>query len=137
MNNWPQAFMAISNGGVSFAQDHVGNGGGIWACKMDAGLTKGMLLDLFEARKEFKLNLMSPSETDPMKVVNERAAFLRNYWPEMNQEWNPILIDIMRFIRFVDEPLTIISDAFPRIIPSRADGCEVDWQYTQFANYTN
>lgn len=132
-------FLSLFAGTVAaFAQDKIGNGGGLWACvAQDNTVTKGMLVDLYEARSEFGLRLIASAESDPLAIVHERADFIKKYWPEMNQEWALVLEMVLAKLQFVDGPLEEVHDSFYRTMPAASEGCASGWRYTQFANFTN
>ncbi len=118
-----------------WAGDKVGNGGGLWTCSQGHNLTRGILVDLYEAQEEFGLNLISSFENDPMQIVQERSNFVRMNLTEYSVQWNRILSESFKKIRLVNSELIIVEDSLFRIKPSAAS-CSNDWVYTQFANYT-
>ncbi|MBO9668321.1 MAG: hypothetical protein J7501_16085 [Bdellovibrio sp.] len=117
--------------------DKVGNGGGLWVCQdKNQKVLKASLVDLYEARHEFGLTLIKPSETDPRKIAEERRAFLIKNLPEYGTAWSPIMDATLAKIRYVDSLLETINDALYRIKPLPKD-CAGKWKYEQFANFTN
>lgn len=120
----------------SQAGDKVGNGGGLWTCSIQQNLQSGMLVDLYEAEEEFSLPLISTTEIDPMKIVDERLTYIQSNLPSFHWMWNQVLSDSLQKINFVNSELTIVDDALYRVKPLSST-CSSGWVYTQFANYTN
>jgi len=122
----------------SFAQDKIGNGGGVWACvEPDQSISSGMLVDLFEARNEFGLNTPSLQGSDPLKLAQDKADFLATQWPARGAAWATILANTLQRIHFVNSDLIVVDDALVRTKPQASQGCAQGWQYVQFANFTN
>lgn len=122
---------------VQFVQagDKVGNGGGLWTCTANQIFQHGMLVDLYEAEEEFSLQLISISQTDPMKIVEERNLYFKQNLPAYFYNWDKVLTDSIKKIHYVSAELTIVDDSLFRVKPLSTT-CSSGWIYTQFANYT-
>lgn len=116
--------------------DKVGNGGGLWVCSSNRELQKALLIDLYEAEEEFGLSLISYLEADPMKIVRERSEFIRLELAAYSAAWNRILAESLSKIRMINSELIVVDDALFRVKPPK-NSCDQEWQYVQFANYTN
>lgn len=124
----------------TLAGDKVGNGGGLWTCSvqqnLQINLQSGMLVDLYEAEVEFSLPLITTTELDPMKIVEERLSYIQSNLPGYYWMWNQVLADSRQKIHFVNSELTIVDDALYRVKPLSST-CPSGWVYSQFANFTN
>lgn len=118
--------------------DKIGNGGGLWVCKVRDEMRSAELVDLFEAREEFHWNPQTFLPTDNYrKIYNEKSQ-----WIFSNVRWLHDQIDF--FLRHVDDKksfvnarLRPIEDNLHRLLP-REDSCTGGvWSYEQFANFTN
>ncbi len=118
------------------AGDKIGNGGGIWACyASDKSLQKGLLIDFFELKNEFALELIQSAKTDPMEIVKDRMNFAEQNLPGLNNTLKAYISDTLDNLRFIDSELLMVDDGLFRIKPSRSS-CATEWKYEQFANYT-
>lgn len=120
----------------AFAGDRIGNGGGLWMCKVGNSFQNGMLVDLYEAQEEFDLTLIPNQNSDAISTARARLDYIMFNLPEYHMQWAPVYTEVLQKIRLVLSELTVIDDALFRIKPL-ASTCAGEWQYTQFANYTN
>jgi len=120
---------------TTFAGDKIGNGGGIWSCSKNNKLQIGYLVDLFEAREEFRYPLITPVGTDPNEIANGVMARIKISWPELYGKVYPHMVEVLANFRVVNEALTEIPDSDPRGRPL-PEACEYgSWEYLQIANY--
>lgn len=120
----------------AFAGDKIGNGGALWACiSADKTLQSTELVDLYEAQKEFGLTIFATLETDPFKIVQNRAGLVNRLSLKQSRNLLNTLNEVLANLKYIDGELNIVNDADYRVIPSAAS-CLGPWQYTQFANYT-
>lgn len=125
--------------GISHAQagDKVGNGGGLWACvSPDQQISKGTLVDLYEARTEFGLILITSAESNPLNIVKERETYLRSNFNLYLREWSLALSEVLEKMRLVEAELEKVDDALFRMRPLPST-CAGTWNYIQFANFTH
>ena len=121
------------------AGPRVGNGGGTWVCQEKSGPMRWMqLVDLFEAKNEYGLELIITPATDPWSLLRERMDYLRQNIPAVAEL---LVIDedgLRTAVRMVPEKngLTRIDDDEVRVRP-RPESCQGGiLYYGQLANFT-
>lgn len=120
----------------AMAGDKIGNGGGLWACRTPEGIVRAELVDLFEAREEFKLDLKNFGKESVDEIVRERLAYVRGALPDLYEEWVSHFEYVLNHRQLVNARLRPIEDSLYRIEPVAATCPEGSWEYTQFANFT-
>jgi len=116
--------------------DRIGNGGGLWSCEVAGEMRSGMLVDLYEAVKEFELTIIPNRPTPPMEQVTERMNYFRQAWPELMQQLAPSFEVVLKNKKETDERLAVVDDALNRFEPNPANCFGGEWKYRQFANFT-
>lgn len=121
----------------SWAGDKVGNGGGLWTCfTKDKEISHGVLVDLYEAKVEFGLNIPADEQSRPMDIVKKKADLLRFRDTYLYSIFSPEVDNVMQKIRLVSSELVVVDDALFRLKPHYST-CSMPWEYVQFANFTN
>ncbi|MBS1972591.1 MAG: hypothetical protein JSU04_19950 [Bdellovibrionales bacterium] len=117
------------------AGDKIGNGGGLWACYNAKGeLLHGMLVDLYEAKAEFQLTTIQDSSLDVVQIIYNRGNIVSGL--KKGRQLLQTMDEVLRNDKYVNVELSLVNDAFYRIIPPASSCAEGKWKYTQFANYT-
>lgn len=118
------------------AGDKIGNGGGLWSCQKDETFLGGMLVDLFEAREEFKYNVMpQPPGMDPMQVANLILKKLESDFPALLTDLRPHWNEVLDKKIFVNAKIIEIPDSLKRIEPLPTYCPNGKWSYLQVANF--
>jgi len=131
--------LAILLATASFAKagDKIGNGGGIWTCETPQGvLVRAQLVDLFEAKNEFGLQIPPMPNLMAQDIAKQKASVLRGKNALLTEKVNFHLNEVLKKSRFVNAILQKIDDALFRIVPLPNTCTEGQWEYLQFANFT-
>lgn len=118
------------------AGDKIGNGGGLWACRAPDRIVRAELVDLFEAREEFKLNLKAFGKKSADEILREQLVYVRSALPDLYDEWISHFNYALKNRQLVNAKLRPIEDSLYRIEPAAQTCPEGKWEYTQFANFT-
>lgn len=122
---------------IARAGDKIGNGGGIWACTTTQGvLVRAELVDLFEAKNEFGLQIPTVPNLLAQDIAKQKASILRGKNTLLTDKVNFHLNEVLKKSRFVNAILQKIDDALFRIVPLPNTCKEGQWEYLQFANFT-
>lgn len=117
------------------ASEHeIGNGGGAWAC-WDGELRWMKLVDLYEGRGEFGLEIIEPGAhySDIIRQIRGRLSALNQYVASgINRNLDSVLMQIMS----VDGQLEYIDDVRYRVRPPADECLSGEIRYIQLANYT-
>jgi len=116
--------------------DKIGNGGGLWACMVGGEIKKAELVDLFEARAEFNLNVPLREDLTPFQIFEERQA-----WTKTNLSW--LYTKLAFYFNYVNQHHSLadgilrpVDDSLYRLVPRPEECADGEWSYRQFANFT-
>lgn len=130
-------FMMTFFSALVLAGPRVGNGGGGWACYQDHSLQWIKLVDLYEAKNEYGLNLLNfegASFESIYKKIYDRLNQAKHLYPH-NLYLH--LSNVKKQMRLVaSAELTLIEDAHFRIFPGVSDCPGGKVTYLQLANFT-
>lgn len=134
------AFMALYTASAFAGGDTgVGNGGGVWTCRSKGTheLRWVQLVDLFEARNEFQLNIPFKGDLSMEALIDavERKIFRadKDYYAAFEEH----LDGVRARIKFIDDTeLTVINDSLYRGKPAPETCKRGDITYEQLGNYT-
>lgn len=138
MKQFAVAAMAVVLFSFAARADRVGNGGGVWACVEPSGaIRSAMLVDLYEAQKEFQLFIPGGGiGQTPQEIYQARKAWLLQNIPWTTQLTSSFA-QVEKSVTMVDAGLVVIDDSLFRIRPLETECPGGRWDYTQFANYTS
>ncbi len=125
--------------GLQARADGAGNGGGAWACRNKDQLQTirwVKFVDLYEAEKEFPLQLKTFGSRDYQKIVDAQKARLFSVNKNLYERLRPYFEEVEDNIREVDVDLEIIDDALYRVYPPARDCLGGTIKYIQLANFT-
>lgn len=122
----------------SYAGDKIGNGGGLWVCSSPQKEPLfAELVDLFEARVHEKLSLFALNEQKSViQNVGNLAEDFRKGIPELSEVWGLSLQVVLNRMNLVEAELEKINDV-DNLIRPLPSSCKGNWDYVQFANFTN
>lgn len=130
--------------GLSMAQamagEGAGNGGGAWVCQNQDQLKTirwARLVDLYEAEKEFLLELKTFGDRNFQEIVDIQKFRLFSIDKNLYEALIPHFDDVEASIRKVDVDLEVIEDSLYRVRPPARACAKGDVNYIQLANYTN
>ncbi len=116
----------------------VGNGGVIWSCAdrvNGATFYRGVLTDLFEAKEQYKWNLIADPGGDPIDLYNQRKAWLEQSLPKMYEALKTRFAYVEEHQTFVNAELESTKD-FNNAIKPLASSCpEGLWTPVNIANF--
>ena len=130
-----RAFAGKGEGG------NVGNGGGVWVCQNldQIGTVRwARLVDLFEGRVEFKMNI--PEESAALSyedIVKQKRMRIFMADRDLYEVLDPYFDKVAKNIDPVDAELEIVNDALYRIKPHKKYCALGKITYVQLANYTS
>jgi hypothetical protein len=122
------------------AANEIGNGGGLWICRSNSNqaVTSAMLVDLFEARSEFKLGIPVPqSGLAAQQILELKLGWLATNYPQLLNLIEPYIDLVESNIVYVDGQLQIVDDSLYRLKPGPETCANGRVEYVQFANFTN
>ena len=127
--------MMISS--FAFSGQKEGNGGGVWACKTPSNSFIWIdLVDLYEGREEFHLNIPQRESQNQDEILGEIKERLLSIDKKFGEALSHSIDDIVSSMSFTMGKLTIIDDALYRIRPPEST-CTRGWvEYVQLANFT-
>jgi hypothetical protein len=118
----------------------IGNGGGAWVCRnQDAtnSLRWAELVDLFEARTEYYLNVAKP-EAAPLGQLEAADARILRANPEFHHALQPYLAFVLQaWPASGESELALIDDALYKRVPARETCPSGLIEYGQVVNFTN
>ncbi len=119
--------------------DGAGNGGGSWVCRnINNSIRKIELVDFFEAKKQYKLNIQRYS------YLMSEAAVLRQYKRIITDITTTLGMNLSPYFNSLDSKITLvdketaiefIDDALPKIKPGYQWCLLGTIQYEQLANF--
>jgi hypothetical protein len=122
---------------VTIAGPRVGNGGGAWVCERGGETLWIEVVDLFEAKNEFNLDLLDFGDKnfdDIMTFMKKRLDATHYYY------YNNLDIHIAKVFESIQKvqshELTPIDDVFPRVRPSLSHCPMGTISYEQVINFT-
>jgi len=131
------ALIILSLSSFVQAGDKIGNGGGLWACSSTQGaLVRTELVDLFEAKNEFGLQILPVPNLMAQDIAKQKASILHDQNSFLTEKINSHLIEVLTKSRFVNAILQKVDDALYHIVPLPSACPEGQWDYIQFANFT-
>ncbi|MGZ3773586.1 MAG: hypothetical protein ACXVCN_07730, partial [Bdellovibrio sp.] len=112
------------------------NGGGVWSCEAPNGeLIKLMFMDIFEARREYQLNV--PEVTaDHLSVVQSQKEWLQNKLTAGSKIQEHIEY-VEKNITWIDDIIVSIPDAANKITPHPSLCKQGKWVPVQLVNFTD
>lgn len=125
--------------GLQARADGAGNGGGTWVCQNKDQLQTirwVKLVDLYEAEKEFLLQLKTFGSRDYQEIVDAQKVRLFSVNKNLYERLLPYFEEVEDNIREVDVDLEIIDDALYRVRPPARDCLGGTIKYVQLANFT-
>ncbi len=123
-------------GASAFAGDKIGNGGGVWACQdPQLEIYDIHFMDVFEARREYKLTLPE-TNLAPLEKVQEVKAWIAKSLAQYNKI-NQHIDYVEKNITWIQDVLTTIPDAANKTIPHPSTCKQGQWAAVQLVNFTD
>ncbi len=117
------------------APDKIGNGGGVWMCELPTGdFTDLMFVDVFEARREFKLNLPEIT-TEPLVSLHKRKQWIKKNLPSHSEMIDDIEY-VEKSITWIEDVLVTIPDVSNKTMPHPSTCRGGKWTLAQMVNFT-
>lgn len=123
------------------AGTRVGNGGAGWLCRNNSDNEPRWLelVDLFEARMEFALEIPDVKMEDEWDVLDSKIELIKSNFPKLADKLTVDSSYLRMALRILpgSAALSKISDGHVRIRPASNTCLEGNLTYTQLANFTN
>lgn len=124
------------SGAALAAPDRIGNGGGVWMCEGPSGeIFDLMFMDIFEARREYQLNIPEVSGSYLDAVAAKKKWIAANL--EMGAKLNEHIVYVEKTITWIDDVIVSIPDAANKIIPHPSLCKQGKWTAVQLVNFTD
>lgn len=118
--------------------DSVGNGGVIWACRSGPGgqnFHAGILTDLFEAKIQYGLTLISDPGGEPFAAYKARKTWLESALPEMYSTLKPRFEYVEQHLTFINAELLPTNDYNNAVKPIASTCPQGAWSALNIANF--
>jgi hypothetical protein len=128
--------LIFATSSFALAADKIGNGGGVWVCQ-DSKLQiyDILFMDVFEARREYQLNLPESNST-PSDIVQNQKIWIEKFLTK-GHEINKNIEYVEKNITWIDDIINSIPDAANKISPHPSTCKQGDWVATQLVNFTD
>jgi hypothetical protein len=130
------AFTTLASLPVRAMPDRIGNGGGVWVCE-DAAHTMYdiMFMDVFEARREYQLNLPE-TQVAPADLVQTQKAWIQQFLKDPHTLIKNIEY-VEKNVTWIDDVINLIPDGANKISPHPSTCKQGDWVPVQLVNFTD
>lgn len=123
---------------AAHARNIIGNGDGLWACKVSptAEPTQLMLVDIFEAREQHGWTMQKfPQFMTPEGIADQMQTMVDQDLPSYSPLWRQAMDHVKANWQPAGGELEVIDDALYQIRPYSKLCPGGSWIYTQFANF--
>ncbi|MNJ91168.1 hypothetical protein D3C87_88150 [compost metagenome] len=128
--------LTLASANAFAAPDRIGNGGGVWMCESPNGdILDLMFMDIFEARREYQLNVPETNE-NPLYTVQSKKKWIQQFLP-YGTALNEHILYVEKNITWIDDIIVSIPDAANKITPHPSLCKQGKWLPVQLVNFTD
>ncbi|MEZ0391910.1 MAG: hypothetical protein ACAH59_06825 [Pseudobdellovibrionaceae bacterium] len=118
------------------AGDKVGNGGGVWVCEgPQLEIFDILFMDVYEARREYKLNLPE-SDLSDLEIVRIQKPWIEKFLLEPRQFLKHIEY-VEKNVTWIDDVIIQIPDGANKTSPHPTLCKQGEWKAVQLVNFTD